>query len=228
MLWAPLPVRLRGWFRIERLNYGRQRGSFQRSIPERYLGRVDTSTLANLGIQGLSGDLTICHPSFRIIVTASKAIPSKEWLTHEHANMFFTLPSQPMNKGEEQKVVLSTGCPAEIVEKLLAFAGKYRNTFASDSVRKNRKFGTRAIIRIARRMAMASQNGDRSCDELYSLINRSILAEFLPTTERAALEALLEECNIAPGRSAVFFGLRISTYRPLTQLAAEPFPHCLE
>ena len=210
------------------MNYGKQRGSFQRSILERYFGRVDTSALANVGIQGLPDDLTICHPSFRIIVTASKAIPPKDWLTHEHANMFFTLPSQPMNKEEERKVVLSTGCPAEIVERLLAFAGKYRNTLASDSVQKNRKFGTRAITWIARRMAMASQNGDRSCDELYSLINRSILAEFLPTTERAALEALLEECNIAPGRSAVFAGPLIFVHGSLTRLAAEPFPHCLE
>jgi len=176
----------------------------------------------------LPDDLTICHPSFRIVVTASKAIPLKDWLTHEHANMFFTLPSQPMDKEEERKVVLSTGCPIEIVEKLLAFAEKYRNTLASDSVQRNRKFGTRAITRIAKRVAMISQNGDRSCDELYSLINRSILAEFLPTTERTALEAFLEECNIGPGRSAVFVGLLISAYGTLTQLAAEPLPHCLE
>ena len=151
----------------------------------------------------MSDGLTICHPSFRIIATASKAIPLKDWLTHEHANMFFTLPSQPMNKEEERKAVLSTGCPAEIVGRLLTFAEKYRNTLASDSVQRNRKFGTRAILRISKRMAMDSQNGDRSGDELYVLINRSILAEFLPTTERAALEVLLKECDINPGRSAV-------------------------
>ena len=148
-------------------------------------------------------NLTICHPSFRIIATASKAIPLKDWLTYEHANMFFTLPSLPMNEEEERKAVLSTGCPTEIIERLLAFAEKYRNALASDSVQKNRKFGTRAILRIAKRMAMVSQNGDGSDEELNVLINRSILAEFLPTTERTVLETLLKECNIGSGRSAV-------------------------
>jgi len=173
-------------------------------------------TLANIGIQGLSDDLTICHPSFRIIATASKAIPLKDWLTHEHANMFFTLPSQPMNKEEERKTVISTGCPAEIAEMVLDFAEKYRNTLASDSVQKNRKFGTRTILRIARRIALLARNGDKSGDELYALINRSILAEFLPTTERTALETLLNECNISPGHSIVWFSLLIPAYGSLT------------
>ena len=161
--------------------------------------------LADSSIQGPSGGLTVCHSSFRIIATASKAIPLKDWLTHEHANMFFTLPSQPMDQEEERKTVLSTGCPMEIVEKLLAFSGRYRNTLASDSVQKSRKFGTRAILRIAKRMAMAPQNDDGSDDELYMLINRSILAEFLPTTERTVLGILLKESNINPGRSAVTY-----------------------
>ena len=117
--------------------------------------------------------------------------------------MFFTLPSQPMDREEERKTVLSTRCPVETVEKLLAFAGRYRNTLASDSVQKSRKFGTRAILRIAKRVAMAPENGDGSGDELHMLINRSILAEFLPTTERAVLEVLLKESNISPGRPVV-------------------------
>ena len=108
-----------------------------------------------------------------------------------------------MSEEEERKAVLSTGCPTGIIERLLAFAEKYRNALASDSVQKNRKFGTRAILRIAKRMAMVSQNGDGSDEELNVLINRSILAEFLPTTERTVLETLLKECNIGSGRSAV-------------------------
>lgn len=151
----------------------------------------------------MSADLATCHPSFRIIATASKSIPLKDWLTCEHANMFFTLPSQPMNKEEERKTVLSTGCPVEIVEKLLTFAEKYRNTLASDSVQKNRKFGTRGVLRIAKRIAMVSRNHDGSEDELYALINESILAEFLPMTEKTILEILLKECNIIPGRPVV-------------------------
>jgi len=107
-----------------------------------------------------------------------------------------------MDQEEERKTVLSTGCPVEIVEKLLSFAGRYRNTLASDSVQKSRKFGTRAILRIAKRLAMAPQN-DGSENELYMLIDRSILAEFLPTTERAVLEILLKESNISQGRPAV-------------------------
>ena len=50
---------------------------------------------------------------------------------------------------------------------------------------------------------MVLQDGDQSSDELYALINRLILAEFLPMAERTALKLLLKECNIIPGRSAV-------------------------
>ncbi|KAF9648314.1 hypothetical protein BDM02DRAFT_3187271 [Thelephora ganbajun] len=180
-------------------------GSLARLVQDREIELWETKRIVSEVDSGeeLSDDLSICHPSFRIIATASKAIPLKDWLTHEHANMFFTFPSQPMDQEEECKTVLSTGCPVEVVEKLLAFAEKYRNTLASDSVQKNRKFGTRTILRIAKRMAMVSHNGDRSSDELYVLINRSILAEFLPTTERTALETLLKECDIRPGRSAL-------------------------
>jgi hypothetical protein len=183
---------------------------------------------ADTKVQGLSDDLTTCHPSFRIIATASKSIPIKDWLTLEHSNMFFTVPSQQMSKEEEQRAVLSTGCPVDIVDKLLSFAEKYRNTLASDSVQKNRKFGTRAVLRIAKRMAMVPTNGDGSTGELYSLITRSILAEFLPTTERTALDLLLKECNVSQGRPVVWFSLAIPVRRSLTRLAAKPFPHYLE
>ena len=50
---------------------------------------------------------------------------------------------------------------------------------------------------------MVPQSGDRRGGELHTLVDRSILAEFLPTAEKTALEILLRECDITPGRSSV-------------------------
>ena len=134
----------------------------------------------------------MAHPSFRIISTTSKSLGLKDWLSDEHANMFFAVVAQPMSREEETAVLLSTHCSPEVFDKLLTFADKYRHRMASDSVLKNRKLGTRALVRIARRMAMFPAGQD----DLHSLISRSILAEFLPTTEKINLEGLFEECEI--------------------------------
>ncbi|KAF9078337.1 AAA domain-containing protein [Rhodocollybia butyracea] len=150
------------------------------------------------------------HPSFRIVTTASKSLPLRDWLSDEHANMFFTVPSRPMASSEEREILLGTKCNANVVELLLAFADKYRQRMGagasgSDGAlsgsggnsgvwQKNRKLGTRTLVRITTRLARFPQ--DASQDSLRKILSHALLAEFLPTTERMVLEGLLEEVGL--------------------------------
>ncbi|KAF8909617.1 AAA domain-containing protein [Gymnopilus junonius] len=138
-----------------------------------------------------AGELSVAHPSFRIISTASKSQLLKDWVSDEHANMFLPIPSQPMDDKEEAAILLATGCPQDLVDILLIFAGKYRASMSADNVLKNRKLGTRTLVRIARRLAIYARDTD-----LYTLIQRSLLAEFLPATEKMNLNMLLEDSQI--------------------------------
>jgi von Willebrand factor A domain-containing protein 8 len=133
----------------------------------------------------------LAHASFRVISTASKSLPLKDWLSVEHANMFFPIPSQPMTLGEESSVLIETGCAPEFVETLLNFATKYRQSLSADSVLKNRKLGTRSLVRIARRLACFPQD-----DDLNAILGRSLLSEFLPAVERMSLDSMLGEASI--------------------------------
>jgi von Willebrand factor A domain-containing protein 8 len=142
-------------------------------------------------IQVSSGELSVTHPSFRIISTASKSLSLRDWLNDEHANMFFPIPSQPMDADEENEILLETGCSPNIIKTLLSFAEKYRQSLSADAVQKNRKLGTRALVRIATRLARFPQD-----DDLNALISRSLLAEFLPAVERITLDTLLQEAGI--------------------------------
>ena len=112
--------------------------------------------------------------------------------------MFLTIPSQPMDAAEEAAILIATGCPGELVHSLLSFAEKYRS-MSTDNVQKNRKLGTRSLVRITRRLA--AHPGDL---DLNALISRSLLAEFLPAAERMSLDQLLEETGIKKRVPLVF------------------------
>ncbi|KAJ6453645.1 AAA domain-containing protein [Mycena vitilis] len=142
-----------------------------------------------------SGDLTLAHPSFRIIATASKSLPLKDWLSTEHANMFLAIPAQPMGRAEEEAVLRATGCAQGTVGQMLAFAERYRASMSEDSVQKNRKLGTRSLVRIARRMAVVEGRGEGGGD-LRAVLSRTLLLEFLPGVERMNIEQLFDEAGI--------------------------------
>ncbi|TCD60876.1 hypothetical protein EIP91_009382 [Steccherinum ochraceum] len=136
-------------------------------------------------------ELSVAHPAFRIIATSSKSLPLKDWLSDEHANMFFPIPSIPMSPSEESTVLLQTGCAPSTVDNLLTFAEKYRASMTSDVVQKNRKLGTRALVRLASKLAKFP--GER---DLHMLLSQAILAAFLPATESMNLQEIFEECGI--------------------------------
>ena len=84
------------------------------------------------------------------------------------------------------------------MKTLLAFAEKYRASMTSDVVQKNRKLGTRALIRLARRLGRFPHDSD-----LRSLLRQAILAEFLPRTETMNLDVIFEDCGLKERTPAV-------------------------
>ncbi|KAH8981377.1 hypothetical protein EDB86DRAFT_3087168 [Lactarius hatsudake] len=139
-----------------------------------------------------SPDITITHSSFRVISTASRAAPLRDWLSAEHANMFLTLPAQPMGRSEEAALLLRTGCPPSHADALLGFAGTYRTRMApSDGALRVRRLGTRALLRTARRLARSLWDQDTR-----KMLERALLTDFLPATEKAGVEELLEDAGV--------------------------------
>ncbi|KAI9056427.1 hypothetical protein FKP32DRAFT_1599153 [Trametes sanguinea] len=196
--WEPSPLIEGAWQgRMVHLSgldvIGSTAGSLARLVQDREVELWEKKRIVRRLLNGEepSEDLSVAHPSFRVISTASKSLPLKDWLSDEHANMFFTIAAQPMSEAEEAHVLLQTGCRPAIVNTLLKFADKYRSGTTSDAVQKNRKLGTRSLIRIARRVAKFPSD-----DDLHTLLSRALLAEFLPATEAMNLQNIFEECGI--------------------------------
>ena len=103
-----------------------------------------------------------------------------------------------MDAAEETAILLETGCPPSTIKTLLSFAEKYRLSLSDDVVQKNRKLGTRSLVRIAARLAKFPQDHD-----LNAIISRSLLAEFLPAMERMNLDTLLQETGIMKNSARV-------------------------
>lgn len=137
-------------------------------------------------------DISVAHPSFRVVSTASRAAPLRDWLSAEHANMFLTLPAQPMGCSEEAALLLRTGCSPANVDVLLGFASTYRTRMApSDGALRVRRLGTRALLRISRRLARFPWDQDTR-----RMLEGALLTEFLPATEKAGVEELLDDAGI--------------------------------
>lgn len=109
-----------------------------------------------------------------------------------------------MDAQEESAVLSATGCSQHHVDALLIFAEKYRSSMSADNALKNRKLGTRSLVRIARRLALYPWDND-----IYYIIQRSLLAEFLPATEKMNLNTILEDSNIFKQTSQVRFLLAV-------------------
>jgi hypothetical protein len=113
--------------------------------------------------------------------------------------MFFPVPAQPMGRSEEAALLLRTGCPATHVDTLLGFAAAYRTRMVpADGALRVRRLGTRALLRIARMVARFPWDLD-----VRSMLERALLTEFLPATEKAGVEELLEASGIRKVSPAV-------------------------
>ncbi|KAJ3565249.1 hypothetical protein NP233_g7756 [Leucocoprinus birnbaumii] len=170
---------------------GSTAGSLSRMFQDREAELWEGKRIVGSAADDESSELSVAHPSFRIISTASKSLPLKDWLADEHANMFFPIPSQPMDMQEESNILVATGCPKQLVDKLVQFAEKYRQSISAENVLKTRRLGTRSLVRIARKLSMFP-----SALDLNLVICQSLLAEFLPAMERLNINTLLEEAEI--------------------------------
>lgn len=137
------------------------------------------------------GVLEWIHPSFRVVTTASKATAPAEWLTEDVAANLVALPSLPMSLAEETALLTAVGCPAPLVEQLELFATRYREHTAAAGGSKARRLGTASLVRIARRLA------HHPGENVRTLLERALLVDFLPNTEREAVASLMTECGLA-------------------------------
>lgn len=101
-----------------------------------------------------------------------------------------------MSLQEEKSLLLSTGCPLPLIDTLETFARAYRA--ANSGVgNKSRRLGTGALLRICQRLSQYPEEG------LWEILNRTLLSEFLPSTKKGELVALLGECGIKEGANYV-------------------------
>lgn len=138
------------------------------------------------------GEVCPMARNLRIIVTAPNA---QQWLTESVAAMFATVAAPPMQEEEERSVLAKrTECDPTHIDMLLAFAKRYRSESADPNVglHKARRLGTRQLLRFANRLAHFPGT------DMYSLIWRNQLADFLPKTVREVLHAMLIDCRIVP------------------------------
>lgn len=143
------------------------------------------------------GVLLQAHPAFRIIATASKSAPPKEYLTEELSSMLLSLPTLAMSIEEERAILLATGCSSEQVELLINFAEKYRRIHSAPGS-KSRRLGTAGLVRIAARLALFPEE-----ESIFALMNRCLLSEFLPLLDKELLASMMQEMGIIEGPNYV-------------------------
>ncbi|KAH8990895.1 AAA domain-containing protein [Lactarius hatsudake] len=169
--------------------------------------RIVASPGDDLGLTN-SPDISVAHPSFRVVSTASRAAPLRDWLS-------------PMGRSEEAALLLRTGCPPSHVDALLGFVGTYRTRMApSDGALRVRRLGTRALLRIARRLARFPWDQDTR-----KMLERALLTDFLPATERAGVEGLLEDAGIKKTSPAFHPAPLIEDWALLFPAPTDPLRH---
>lgn len=199
--WEPSPLVQGAWAgRLVHFSgldvLGPTAGAIARLLQDREVelweGKRIVASLGDGPVPTDNSDISVAHPSFRVISTASRVAPLRDWLSTEHANMFLPLPAQPMGRSEEAALLLRTRCPPANVDALLRFAGTYRTRMVpSDGALRVRRLGTRALLRIARRLARFPWDQD-----IRRMLERALLTEFLPATEKSGVEELLDDAGI--------------------------------
>ncbi|GAA5900077.1 hypothetical protein JCM6882_002608 [Rhodosporidiobolus microsporus] len=141
-----------------------------------------------------TGILDYLHPSFRIITTSTKATPPSTWLTEDLTASLLALPSIPMPPSEERALLALTSCPSPLIAQLQSFAALYRARTAAEAgsagTSKSRRLGTASLVRIARRLARFPGENVRT------LLERTLLVEFLPKVEREQVDELMKETGL--------------------------------
>ncbi|PKI82422.1 hypothetical protein MVES1_003389 [Malassezia vespertilionis] len=139
-----------------------------------------------------TGEVCPLARNLRIIATAPNAA---EWLTESVSTMFATLAAPPMEAEEEREILVQrTKCAPHTLDALFAFAARYREQSADPNtgLHKARRLGTRQMLRISMHMARFPST------DMYALVWRNQLANFLPRTVQELVHAMLIETGIIP------------------------------
>lgn len=127
--------------------------------------------------------------NFRVIAMARPLNSSREWIDEEILTMFLFIPLNQMSKGQELTMLsqLFLTIPSSIIENILSIAIQIRNqTFATQGY----EFSTRQLIRILKRLQKFPN------DDLFTLISRVFLIEFLPIEYQNTLLEFLTKNKI--------------------------------
>jgi len=120
-----------------------------------------------------------------------------------------------MSKSEERAVLLNTGCPPDAVDALQSFSESYRTQTGSlnggekgsqgqsHNAIKNRRLGTRTLVRMAERLKTEGEVGGRV--DVWGLVERTLLTEFMPPTEKMVIQDLLAASQVEKGFGEVNF-----------------------
>jgi hypothetical protein len=139
---------------------------------------------------GRGGDvLESISPSFRVITTSTQTTPPSTWLTEDLSSNLIALSTVPMPPSEERDLLLSTGCPSLLIDVLEGFADRYRSLTAVPGA-KAQRLGTAALLRIGKRLALFPE------ENIRTLLERALLVEFLPKTERESVDGVFEEMKL--------------------------------
>lgn len=140
-----------------------------------------------------TGDVCGLPATTRVVASAPKI---GDWLSESVATLFATLPSPPMSEDEERRVVAARADVADLalLDRLFAFAARYRTQAAdaSGGLHKARQLGTRQLVRVARRLQRWPD------EDLYALLWRNQLCDFLPRTVRDVVDDLLRSSGLVP------------------------------
>ena len=162
-----------------------------------------------------AGDLT--KPSHARTPSAPPP-PASYWLNDEAATLFEFVHVGPLSKEEEVAVVRSHAPAAspDAIDRLVNVTMALRNTGNSDGgvpttaasktstlsptlLLGGASLSTRQSIRIARKMAAGGSDSDAA---LHSMVSDGLLAQFMPTLARTALNELLARNGVKPSSQA--------------------------
>lgn len=94
-----------------------------------------------------------------------------------------------MNLAEERSLLVATGCPTHLVDLMETFAIQYR-AITSNVGSKARKLGTKSLLRMAKRLARFPH------EDLRTMLERALLVQFLPITEKDQIEDLMVQVGL--------------------------------
>eukprot|EP00049_Salpingoeca_infusionum_P004861 m.84891 g.84891 ORF g.84891 m.84891 type:complete len:1894 (-) comp12765_c0_seq4:107-5788(-) len=202
---------------LQRLTQDRELTLFDGTtlLPRSKVEQLMKSTGLNEAELAEKGVLAV-HPSFRIIALAEppSKTSTKRWLNEELQTMFSFLQVHPLNHQQQQTILEATVPSLQPVlrDALINLSEVFQNAGKSPQtamLTDSFKFSTRHVARVAKRLAAFPDS-----ETLPSLVERTMLAEFLPTIAKDALRDLVQRASPSSTSSSSQSGQGFDTTNP--------------